>query len=146
MPSGPRSDHGEHPRATDHLSALDRWARRLSSCRRNRTASKRRDILRGHVQTQPLEPERVPENAPVNGPIRADFRHQVRPDEHHVQDVTTPPRRREPHPLKRVPGASRGQVLADLPGHLRAQRYRPAHSTQPAVLVAAAEDKEPGAG
>ncbi|MEU6868895.1 hypothetical protein ABZ924_37685 [Streptomyces sp. NPDC046876] len=38
--------------------------------------------------------------------------------------------------------ASRGEVLADLPGNLRAQRYGPTDRPQPTVLVVAAEDKE----
>lgn len=37
-------------------------------------------------------------------------------------------------------------MLADLPGHLRAQRYGSAHRAQPAVLVVAAQDEQPGAG
>ncbi|WP_251063949.1 hypothetical protein [Streptomyces sp. ISL-44] len=59
-----------------------------------------------------------------------------------VENVTAPPRRRELDAGPRVSGAGRGQVLADLPGGVRAQRYRPADRTQPTAVVQAAEDKK----
>lgn len=102
-----------------------------------------RNVLQPHVQAQPLEPQRVtPHAAPVHRPVCTNLRHQLGADQGDVQDVTAPPRRGEPHPL----GASRRQMFPDLPGHLRAQRDRPAHRTQSARGVVAAKDEERPAG
>ncbi|MCX5174610.1 hypothetical protein [Streptomyces virginiae] len=43
-------------------------------------------------------------------------------------------------------GCGRGEVLGDLPGGVRAQRYGAADSARPAALVVAAEDEELRAG
>ncbi|MFE9484746.1 hypothetical protein ACFYNM_39980 [Streptomyces spororaveus] len=89
----------------------------------------------------------MPEDAAaVDSAIRTDLRDQGGLDEGGFQDVAAPPRRGEAHAFPRVPGRGRGEVLGDLPGGVRAQRYSPADRAQPAAGVVAAEDKELRAG
>ncbi len=106
-----------------------------------------RHVRRAHVQAQPPEPERVAEDASVvDGGIGTDLGDQVGVDEGGVEDVATPPRHGEAHALPRVPGRGRGEVLGDLSGGVRAQRYGAADRAKAAVLVVAAEDEELRAG
>lgn len=66
--------------------------------------------------------------------IDADFRYQVRTDQNHVQNLATPPRRREPDPLEGVPGPagatcsplhsySQGKVFQGLAGSVVRTRW-----------------------
>ncbi|MEV7442846.1 hypothetical protein AB0O22_17095 [Streptomyces sp. NPDC091204] len=104
-------------------------------------------ILEPDIQAQALESEWVAEDAAmVDGAVGADLGDQGRVDEGGVEDVAAPPRRGEAHALPRVAGCGRGEVLGDLPGGIRAQRYGPADRAQPAILIVAAEDEELRAG